>query len=54
MGGKGKERYSLRTISDQMLDAGRQMWEIGVSKGVEFTPWKIRKWAKTKMLKKRN
>ena len=35
-----------------MPDAGRQMWEIGVPKGIEFTPWKIEKWVKTKMLKK--
>ena len=53
LGDKGKERYSLRIISDQMPDAGRQMWEIGVPKGVEFTSWKIGKWAQTKNVKKR-
>ena len=37
LGGKNKERYSVRTISDQMHDAGRQMWEIRVPKDVEFT-----------------
>ena len=43
---------SKKTIGNQMPDVGRQMWEIGVPKGVECTPWKIEKWAKTKMLKR--
>ena len=34
--GKDKERYSIRTISDQMPDAGRQMWEVRVPKDVEL------------------
>ena len=41
-GGKDEKRHSLKTISGQMLDAGRQIWKIRVSKDIELIPQKSR------------
>ena len=40
--GKDKEKFSLKILDDQMLDVGRQIWEIRVPRDVELTLFKNR------------
>ena len=53
LGGKDKEKFSLKIMDDQMPDAGRQIWEIRVPRDVELAPLKNKMSKnKTKTLKK--